>query len=253
LYCAMAALANVHKNRREGVTAKESIGKLFKSQAAMALLTIMLGSLGISYFVFMTLVRIGAISGDFLPNAYWTIMLGAEVMLVLCLSIKAQKISKGSTACLKEIHSFLIAFSIAAALWILFYTTFLFNLKGFWSGVYGWYQYWKHLHSISRIRGPFDYQFTFLLIFAFLPFIIFIFGLFANFIKASSKTVPAAMLALWAALIFLAHFSALPWPLTDNEFFTNTHLAITIGLICIAIKTVVGCILRESHLRGFLL
>ncbi len=149
-------------------------------------------------------------------------------------------------------HIFAISLFVFAGIFILLYTTFFTNMNGFWGGIYKWYTYWLHQHSIARIRGPFHYYHHQMLIYAFLPLSITLIGLIARSMRKAGYVVSSIYIILFIGAELFARSSKSPWPLTKADLFTNEHLVLAIGYLIAGIYCVFTYLKDRAYLKGFL-
>ncbi len=136
---------------------------------------------------------------------------------------------------------FTIGFGIFAAVFFLLYTTFFFNLKGFWTGIYVWFEYWFNQHSIKRIAGPFHYYSRLLWGYEFLPVATALFFIISGIIKRRFYLF-GGLAIIWIAVMYL--FGDKNIPHITHVYFTTQHLIYAVGVF------VFGCLATYEFKRS---
>ncbi|MBN1552818.1 TIGR03663 family protein [bacterium] len=149
-------------------------------------------------------------------------------------------------------HVFTLCVLIFTTGFILLYTTFLTNRSGFWGGIYEWYTYWLHQHSIARIRGPFHYYHHQLLIYAFIPLTVVMIGLINRAIRKAGYIAAPMFVILWIIGLLAARVFQKPWPLTNSDLFTNEHLVFALGFLVAGTFCTVTYLRERLYLKAFL-
>ncbi|MBN1356405.1 TIGR03663 family protein [bacterium] len=149
-------------------------------------------------------------------------------------------------------HVFALSLLIFVSIFILLYTTFFTNLKGFWGGIYKWYTYWLHQHSIARIRGPFHYYHHQMLIYAFIPFSIVLIGLISRTMQKTRYIISSAYIILFILALIVAKKSSSPWPFTNQDLFTNEHLVFAAFIFVAGAYCVMTYLKERAYTKAFL-
>jgi uncharacterized protein (TIGR03663 family) len=125
-------------------------------------------------------------------------------------------------------YPLLFAALIFIWIYLLLYSTFFTNPGGFLDGLYRKsLTYWWNQHSIQRIKGPFHYYVSFIVLYELPAFLIAVGGV----LIAVSRTLNRAIIAVWAtlfsaALILFFGDTALP-----QAYFGIAHMEIAADLI----------------------
>ncbi len=151
-------------------------------------------------------------------------------------------------------HIFALGLLIFIGIFILLYTTFFTNFKnGFWGGIYEWFEYWLHQHSIARIRGPFHYYHHQMLIYAFIPLVVVFCGGFLRVFSKAGVLLSVVFLALWGVLYGFAAKSGSAWWFTKEDLFTNEHMAWAIGVFIAGAYCTYTYLREKLFLRAILM
>ncbi len=150
-------------------------------------------------------------------------------------------------------HVFAVSMFIFIGIFVLLYTTLFTNLKGFWGGMYEWYTYWLHQHSIARIAGPFHYYHHLMLIYGFIPAVV---TLVSVIIRGARRTAvfSAGYVIFFAVAYSIFEFKMAPIAhVTKKDLFTNGHLIIALGVLVAGIIIVLDYLKEKAYLKGFLI
>jgi uncharacterized protein (TIGR03663 family) len=150
-------------------------------------------------------------------------------------------------------HIFAVGVLIFVAIFITLYTTFFTNMKGFWGGIYEWYTYWLHQHSIARIRGPFHYYHHLMLIYSFIALSVVLIGSIWRSINKAGMFKSVVFIIIFMLGLIAATKSKQPWPLTKEDLFTNEHLILALGFLVAGTYCTITYIKEKILLRAVLI
>ncbi len=197
-----------------------------------------------------------------LVQNYWLVIFGLFFFLVIGLVYLSEqrrggKSEKKFLGLKPEFYNDSYIFALTAfvfvGIFVLLFTTVFSNMDGFWGGVYKWFVYWEHQHSIQRIAGPFHYYHHQMLIYAFLPFAVVIAGFLSRaFIRTPMFT--SAYIGVFIVIFYVFNNVLNPIPhITSNNLFTNAHIALALGVFIAGFLMVISYIREKSFLKAFLL